>query len=346
MKRPPSGMTSPRGSRVRAALFALIPLVLLWIAGEIAATVWLPDVRGTTYFQTNLRGLTAYVEDPDLFWKIPGETDERIADVRADRGPRMLLTLGGSIAQGSSPAHFTALLEERYRPRYPDLTVHNLAVAGYTSHQSRAMLAKVAPPARPRVVLLCNAFNDSAAWWNRTDREIAEANRHWSRLLLRALNRSPLFSTIRHAVLGIERRSNQGFAPGDHARVPLDDYRANLEAIAKRTADAGGSLILVSQAMPSRRNAEMVAPYIDVMGRVADTSPGVYLCDVRPRFVAERERLGVPYLEHAGAAPEAGGQFSDALFIDADCHVTDLGYSLMADEIQGVIKANGLLELP
>lgn len=174
-----------------------------------------------------------FATDPDLFWKFAaagGPTDEALGAVHPDRdiapptGRPRLLFLGDSCTRlGLDGVAYPGRLKAFLGGRAEVLTA---AVPGYTSYQGLAWLRRQLLTARPDVVIVYFGWNDHWRTIGQTDRQYARALAPLSPRLLQLARRRAADAPL---------------------RVPPEDYRANLTAIATEAA-AAGSLVLFVRA--------------------------------------------------------------------------------------------------
>ena len=331
--------TPPRRFRPRQVLFAVAIVAAVLGLGEVVARIAWPDVRSNTFFSLGVtaRAADPLVEDRELFWARPGMQEKWERKIRAYRGENLVLGFGGSIAAGG----FLGELAVELRPDCPDMRLIAMATAGYTTHHARILFDRYAGLNPPRLVIVCNAFNDHAL--DRMNyRDALRLNRHWSRDVLAALNRSQLFAVYRRA---LRVRTAQSLDPAPKtAVVPPEHYRENLVHIIERCGEWQTSVVLVTEAMPVRETEQDLAPYFAVLRELADRYPHVYLADTLPAFAEARRELGVSYLPaeavQSSTPPTAE---ENPLFDDPSCHPSARGRRLYVRTLADLIRANRLL---
>jgi lysophospholipase L1-like esterase len=344
-----------RPTVARAVPIALALVLLLAAGAEITLRVLGIDRRRPVYYDLPPgveRIKPGTDEDPDLFW-VPRDADlpGHLAEIAAYRGKNLVVTLGGSVVAShpSNPGFVERALERATAAGYAVRGV-NLAQGGYTTHHSRVLLDRVLATGRaPDLVVLCNGVNDMAGAVGVTHKENARRNHSLARRVLFALNRSRLFALYRDRLLSLRSRATPPEAPAFVPAVPLADFEANVEAIAQRLEAAGRPLVLVSEPRALRASDRDLAPYGDVLARVAARRARVTFVDLRPRFEELRRALGIPFADEDPA--RAGTDFSDpgrvpyadALFVDAAGHQTERAKDESAAVIFGVLVAKGLL---
>lgn len=194
---------------------------------------------------------------PDLdttFQGAPLRTDSRGARVVPGQpGGGSIACLGDSLTFGwgvGDGEAWPARLQERIgRP------VRNLAVPGYTSWQGLRVLEEEALPSRPEVVLVSYGVNDvSRGRFFRSDLRPDAAQESRSPALTTLANLgmgTGTYRFLRHRAL-LHRASDlelqaAGLRKLDEAppRVSLEEYSANLSALAARSRDAGSRVAFV-----------------------------------------------------------------------------------------------------
>lgn len=183
---------------------------------------------------------------PVLFWTLPAtasELDRALDAVHPARPlpPRdertRVLVLGDSCSRlAVRGLPYSAALQRRLGSGYEVL---NAAVPGYSSHQGLAWLRLQLLDARPDVTVVYFGWNDHWRATGRTDRDLARRADPGRPRLLALLDR-----------------------PADPAplRVPLDDYRENLQAMIADLRAAGSRVVLVAapEAVSPQARAHLV----------------------------------------------------------------------------------------
>lgn len=343
--------------RFRHVLMALVPVVVLVALAEAALWTFAGDRRVPVYFRMEQSGeaplevlLPEQPEDPDLFWVFDPEVlDRSLEQIAAYRGPNLVVTFGGSIAAGEGPRTFSRFALELATAAGYRLAGFNLAYGGYTSHRSRVLLDRVLAGGKaPDVAIVCNAANDIRAA-QRDDRTQQALNHRPARQIMHQLNRMRLFARFRLLLLAATRSRSARPQSFPTVCVPLGHYEDNLEHLARRTAEAGSALILVSQPMALSGTTSALAPYFAVGEKVAANHPHVYFVDVRPRFAELRRELGIPFCNEAPDGERRsirdtdGPACADLLFSDAIGHQTEFGMRRTAEVIFAALEENGLL---
>ncbi|MDP8254558.1 MAG: SGNH/GDSL hydrolase family protein [Candidatus Alcyoniella australis] len=185
--------------RPRRLIFALIPLLLLILGGELALraiefeykpfyprphTRWSGGDGFSADWWGRLRESDLYVADPELFWSLrpganePGTTPESALPLTNSlglRGPEIqtpkpaerkrVISLGDSCTFGDgvrTDQTYAALLRDELLLLQPDLDVDavNAGVPGYTSFQALRQLRDRLPALEPDLVTLYLGLND------------------------------------------------------------------------------------------------------------------------------------------------------------------------------------------
>ena len=273
--------------------------------------------------------------DPDLFWAPkPGYRGEfqgqpvtinslglRGPEPRERRGARRVLCLGDSITFGYGVGDdhtYPASLERRLAGQ--GIEVVNGGVTGYTSHQASRLLAQIGPALRPDVVTACIGWND-ATLRHATDREYARRLR-WAQRTARLADHMFLYRAMSN--LYARNLAPAPAAARDTPRVPPDEYRANLAAIARDARALGARVAFIG--LPHRSGPGEPAPDLTY-----------------PRLLAETAAaLGVPLLDVGVLAWDASPDGNEALFIDP-LHLSPEGAAEMARRIAEHAAAAGVL---
>jgi lysophospholipase L1-like esterase len=273
--------------------------------------------------------------DPELFWAPkPGYRGEfqgqpvtinslglRGPEPRERRGARRLLCLGDSITFGYGVGDedtYPAALQRRLAGR--DIEVVNGGVTGYTSHQASRLLARIGPALRPDVVTACIGWND-ATLRHATDREYARRLR-WAQRAARLADHLFLY----RAMSNLYARNLDPAPPAarDTPRVPPDEYRTNLAAIARDARAMGARVAFVR--LPHRSGPQDPPPDPTYARLLAETAAA----------------LEVPLLDVGVLAWDASTGSTEALFIDP-LHLSPEGAAEMARRIEEQAAAAGLL---
>ncbi len=189
-----------------------------------------------------------FVPDPALFWKSRRDRNpqfQRAAKLVhpdspiAPRGTRKrLIVLGDSCSRlVLSGLPYSAQLQSELGDDAWE--VLNASVPGYSSHQGLVWLRSQLLAADPDVVVVYFGWNDHWRTPGRTDRDYARAMRP---------GRLRLFGLL-------ERRANP-----PPFRIPLEQYRENLQSIIDEVQRAGGRVVLI--AAPYRFSAENKRRYV------------------------------------------------------------------------------------
>ncbi len=308
-------------------------------AGSVVATLVLVEIvlRATGFglvspelsFGVNTRDALArgqFVPDPALFWMLPPGTtaiDQAIGAVHPRRplpparGVPRVLVLGDSctrLAVDSLP--YPGMLREMLGDKIEVLTA---AVPGYSSHQGLAWLRSQLLAGKPDLVVVYFGWNDHWRATGMTDRDYAAS-----------------FSPGRPRVLALLRR-RPATPP---LRVPADDYRANLTAIAAEVAAAGGRVLFV-------RAPHNLTP--EARGRLVQTG---YILAADDPAALHRGHLQI--LDDVSAATGAAVLDAEAVFARTPAdgpllhrdgiHLTAAGHRLMAAILAEVVARDLLHE--
>jgi lysophospholipase L1-like esterase len=313
----------------RLALAALSVVVTLVLAEVALRVTGFGLVSPELSFGTNTRDALSrgqFVPDPVLFWTLPPAAtpiDRAIGAVHPRRPlppargvPRILL-LGDSctrLAVDSLP--YPAMLQEALGGKVEVLTA---AVPGYSSYQGLAWLRSQLLAARPDLVVVYFGWNDHWRATGRTDRDYAASLSPGRPRLLSLLRRRPTTPPL---------------------RVPADDYRANLTAIAAEVTAAGGRALFV-------RAPANLTP--EARGRLVQTG---YTLMADDPVVLHRTHLRV--LDDVAAAAGTAVLDADAIFARTPStapllhrdgiHLTGDGHRLMATLLAEAIGREVLRE--
>jgi lysophospholipase L1-like esterase len=173
-------------------------------------------------------------------------------------GRRRVACFGDSITFGYGVAD-----DETYAARLGaelggGFEVVNAGVTGYTSHQVRLLLRRLAPALRPDVATFCVGWNDAS---RRPVDDRTYARRIRAAAALDGVARHVhLYRAAKGLYLrAMMRRADREWdAPPAHQRVPVDQYRENLRGIVATCRRHGVEPVFL--ALPRRRRAGEAAP--------------------------------------------------------------------------------------
>jgi len=314
------------GGGVLAALLAAE--LVLRLAGYGAVV---PELSfGVNARQGMERG--ALVAHPDLFWTLPAPVSELDRALNAVNPARPLppkgdrtrvLVLGDSCSRLSVRGlPYSAALQRRLGARYEVL---NAAVPGYSSYQGLAWLRLQLLEARPDVTVIYFGWNDHWRATGRTDVDLARRAAPGRLRLLDLLDR-----------------------PADPAplRVPLDDYRANLETMTAALREIGGRVVLV--AAPEDISAGARAQLVRTGYLLPDDDPR----DLHARYAEALRACAAAQDADLFSADELLRQVSlnQPLLHRDGIHPTDVGHEVLGAALALLIRdgegADGMLTGP
>ncbi|HET9317798.1 MAG TPA: GDSL-type esterase/lipase family protein, partial [Vicinamibacteria bacterium] len=274
--------------------------------------------------------------DPDLFWSPrPGfrgsfmdrpvtinSVGLRGAELRARRaGARRVACFGDSITFGygvGDDETYPRLLDRALAPDGTEAV--NAGVTGYTSHQVRRLVTRVADMAPFDIALVCIGWNDGT-WRPVDDREYERRLRSVNSVegvadrfyIYRALK--GLY--VRSLVRGVQEQRRTT------PRVPVPQYRENLGAIVEACRSRRVRPVFVG--LPHRRLAG--DPPVDRL------YPGA--------FESAARELDVPLLD-PGELGTTSSATNGASFIDS-LHLSPAGHERMAEAILRQLRALGIV---
>lgn len=248
-------------------------------------------------------------------------------------GRQRVLVLGDSSFFGHGIADDEALaprLEAALRAAGVDADAVNGGVPGYSTEQTRLLLDEVGWSVEPTLLLIGNLWSDNNvdAFKDRDLLASARAGRS-------PLYRSALFRTV---AVGVDRaRGGEGahvvtwtrdstWPRSQDRRVPIADYAANLDAMARAAHDRGVGVVFLAPV-----NRGLLDGEFDVGGALWD----VYFA----AQAAVAAHHGVPVVS-ARAGMAAGGGDSRDLFVDV-MHPSAAGAARIADEAARTLLAAG-----
>jgi lysophospholipase L1-like esterase len=282
--------------------------------------------------------------DPELFWTLPPAVD----------GHNSLGFLGGEWAVPKPPGRtriaffgdsctyqpYPARVESQLRRRRPDLDVEscNLGVPGYSAHQGRILVDRLAARLAPDVAFLYYGWNDHWQAYGTTDAEKAILAARPRGVLARWLSGSALLEALARLA------SRETGKPLGVPRVSLAEYRSHLAAMGRTLRGLGIAPVFVTAPTSHGRlgvphalierglaadDAQVLRAhreYADAVREVAAAAPGSYLLDLQ----AEAEALEDP----------------GRIFYRDGIHFRRAGIEWIADEIVAFLERERLLPGP
>jgi len=299
------------GAAVRG-LTALAALIVSLVVAEVALVLGgLPRERAEFQFVRPDLEVgevfadlgAAVVPDPELFWTLDPSLGSRLANSHGlrgwwpsrEKGPRDLrvVCIGDSCTYGTSVRYedsYGVRLESMLQEAFPSRCVESilLAVPGYSTLQNRLLSERYLVELQPDVtVLYCGAWNDYLPAVSMTDAERHARSTSAAPRLLRLASSMLEPAPLPEAEL--KRAFSEGRAPRGR-RVPLDEFRANLEAMVALAAAGGGQVVLVLPPLPAETEQRYPVS-LDYRAAVRDVARGrgLPLVDAPARFAAAAE---------------------------------------------------------
>jgi lysophospholipase L1-like esterase len=361
----------PLGRRILFSIVPAVAFLLLLAAAEGLVRAAMTPVRPLELFVTFPRQQAMFVDrqhvgifeaDPLLFWRlVPGLRnvfwDGTVVTTNAEglryarpvgakpAGTVRVVCLGDSVTFGFRVPRvfanrpevnpewlpYPALLERALRAANPGraIEVVPLAVPGYSSHQGRLWLQRDIDRLAPDLLVACFGWNDidrrprsdaetiTSDWVHVTSRRLVSR----SQALLHVLS----WLNARH---GAPEAPPSGADPRGVMRVPRERYVLNLRAIVAVGREHGARVAVIG---PVYRDNVAHPPEGDEIG--------AHRAALRAAMVAD----GVPYLE-IPELTESSWPANDRLF-EEHIHPNHRGHRLMAERLQALIAADGLLPM-
>lgn len=206
----------------------------------------------------------ALVDDPELFWTLDPALGNRLSNSHGLRGwwpsrtksPRDLrvVCVGDSCTYGMSVRYentYGVQLEALLQARLPEHCVETvlLALPGYSTQQDRILCERHLAALRPDVtVLYCGAWNDYLPAVALSDAERYRRNTSRAPRLLQLLAGFSGRSDVDENEL--KRAFRDGQAPNGR-RVPLDEFRQNLEQMIAMARRDGSRVVVIVPPLPA-----------------------------------------------------------------------------------------------
>ena len=279
-----------------------------------------------------------YLEfEPDarLFWKLaPARPDVNEMgflgpeiEVPVPPGRRRVVFLGDSCTQMGHPARVSELLNSIARD---SIECVNLAMSGYSSYQGRVLTDIIASKLGAEVAVICYGWNDHWLAFGAID-----AEKRLNIPLERVYRASRLLQLVRRATVGI---AGQRVKPSARPRVPIDQYRDNLERMIAAMRASGTAVLLVTT--PSAHSFRGVPAYLVEKHLAADAQSALRLHseynDV-VRQVAREEGVWELDLEAM-----LGTTAADRCFHEDGIHFTPRGREEVASRIAALLAERWL----
>ena len=276
----------------------------------------------------------ALVPDTELFWALDPSLGARLANQHGlrgwwpsrdkDRRDIRIVCVGDSCTFGTSVRYedtYGVRLESKLQERWPGRCVETvlLAVPGYSTHQNRLLCERHLAALEPDItVLYCGAWNDYLPAVSLSDSDRHAENTTSAPRLLRLLSRATGPSAVPAEEL--KQAFREGRAPRGR-RVPLDEFRANMETMIELALASGSRVVVVLPPLPAdtEQKYPVSLDYRGVLTEVA-AKHELPLVDAPWRFA----------LEGGGGAP---------LFHDW-VHPTARGHELIASRVEALVEGD------
>jgi len=259
-----------------------------WLAASVLplAVIALLAVEGGLRIYLSAAMPTMFLPDAELFWRLTpnlhhfynevgGEIVStnslgwRAPEVPADKASDeyRIMVLGDSSTYGlgvKEEETFAAVLGGLLGEELPGkrMRVFNAACPGHTTHQAVKILNEYVARVRPDLVVV--AYNNDPALEFFTDREREAAGARWLEVQ-KLLYRSRFYIVLRQVVIGLRRGVALDWEAPEETyrravagrqmkrRVPLSEYRENLETLTRLGREGGFAVVFVR--MPVNRQS-------------------------------------------------------------------------------------------
>ena len=350
-------------SRARSVLIPIAFWVVLLLGVEVAARIFLEPIT-SRQFHLELFGdppdrippehKPTFAGDASTFWRVRPNLDEAYWDFTMfstnedgfrdpvpitgkPEGTFRILALGDSVTFGyrvplvfpenldqwdRNGAPYPRRIERALRARQSDIPVEvvTAGIPGFSSHQGRILFEEVVDRVEPDVVLVNFGYNDTTPR-NVEDKSLMPLGGPdvWFRGL--AVRSQAFLHLLRWW------RGGSSAPPASGPRVPrvsVDDYVANIEAIARGATERGARTVVIA---PIFRDPETVpehsARIAQYRQRLADSLAG-----------GETAYLVIPELTEAGH-PQNQRLFGEMI------HPSAIGLELMATSVLELLDERG-----
>jgi len=325
-----------RGRVLRRALYGLVTAVSVLGTLEVGARALGGDALSVGEPPAPADGAPTLKGSPYLLWEYaPGERFELGLPVRINRhglrgaepGPEArLMVTGDSSVYGYGVADDEVFVVKAAQAA--GMSPVNAAIPGYSSFQTRNLLALRGWDLEPDVLVIGNLWSDNN-FDSFVDRELLSAYADWEdgpTARLRSAFSFSAFFRVLDVTLRVSRGRQAearrvgwtvgGGEPSGERRVALPDYAANLEALADEARARGADVMYLLLPHPDdlrpREGPAAWTPYREVMRAVA-------------------ARVGALVVEGPTVFAASGASKSE-LFLD-EMHPTATGHALLADAL-------------
>ncbi len=332
-----AGLFAPE--RAGRVLLSLGVLILVTVVPELGLRVaGFTHVSSIQFGYPTPEEFWHLVPDEELFWLLPSEDPEVnslgfLGDeprIPKPAGTVRILFLGDSCSQQGYPESYPDIVGHLLRQAGAPVEAVNLSMAGYGSHQGRALAQEHGARLEPDLVVVYYGWNDHWLAYGQIDR-----NKSGSLRGEKLYRRSRLLQGLRRLTssLGLARAPRALGVP----RVPADHYRENLEAIVARfdvpviliTAPTAHRRLgvpdyLVAKGFASDAGAvlELHQAYNAIVRTVAASSPA-RLLDLDPEFEASKDLR--------------------AMFLEDGIHLTEVGRWRLARRVVDFVTSEELV---
>jgi len=296
-------------------------------------TVW---IAGTDDWRLNhITADDTREPDPELFWKPVAHSPY---NAQRFKGPLMavpkpqevfrILCYGDSNTdgpdQGSWPEVLQEVLNQQRTLGGRRYEVVNAGVAGYSSHQGLRRFQQDEGTYQADLVIVSFGWNDVASAVGHADHEFRTS---WVRVhLMRWLFKSRLYLVLLGNFSLMSAPAIDHTLP-ETARVPVPQYRANMDGFANLARQHGASAVFLTR--PHREPAAALSQLPSWRGKVPSYNAALRAWAVERRLpLVDVETL----FDNLGAA-----YFSD------ECHLTKRGHRTLAEALASELSRTALL---
>lgn len=248
-----------------------------------------------------------FVHDQDLFWKFPQSSPGinsygfRTSEVENPKPPGKfrILFLGNSCTYQGFPGMTELIL----RDIHPGVECLNFAIPGYTSYQGKVVIRKYLDEIDPDLVVASYGWNDRWLAYGTIDseKEMVQPESAWSDALIWIYSRWKLLQFLRKTLEPVMGRSD----PINRSRVPVEQFRENLEEICLAGQSRGIEVVLATEpsshpalgvpdfvvennyAKSKKESLKLLKVYNNVVREVAASGEGRHLVDM-DKLISDR----------------------------------------------------------
>ena len=269
--------------------------------------------------------------DPDLLW-VPRHYPALVAAARGSRPS--IVFMGDSVTGGRYERMLQSIIAERHPSG--DFTYVTVGVSGWSSWSGLQQLRRDVLPIAPRAITIFYGWNDHWNYFGLQDKDAARLFRIRSSRLLSLLFSLRIAQLVDKGLFVLEQSTTEP----DPARVPLDDFRANLHQMVRMARDNDIIPILLTAPTSHQPGQEPARLAERFLTNLEDLVPlhRQYVQVVREVAAAENAVLVDLY----GEFNQLPRQDLESRFLEDGIHLRPAGERMIAEVIDRRLDQAGL----